>query len=174
MENQLLAKRVKRIAELRGDFLLRSGIRSDRYFDKYQFESDPVLLKDIAEAMCNLVPKDIEVLAGLEMGGIPIAVMMGQILQLPTAFIRKEPKAYGTCRLAEGANLDGRRVLLVEDVVTSGGAIIDATNALRKEGIVLEDVVCVIERNGCGRLALRDCNLHLNSLLTQADLTDEK
>src|SRR5690606_4212648 len=108
----------------KGDFLLRSGVRSCVYFDKYQFESDPELLKSIAHEMCKLVPDDAQVLAGLELGGIPIAVMMGQILGLPTAFIRKQAKTYGTCKLAEGASMKDRKVIFVEDVVTSGGAII--------------------------------------------------
>ena len=86
-----------------GHFVLRSGKASDTYFDKYQFESDPALLLDIAQSMAAIVPPGTEVLAGLEMGGIPVVTMLSQVTGLPAAFIRKKPKDYGTCRYAEGA-----------------------------------------------------------------------
>lgn len=170
MTKSELATRIRAVAELRGSFLLRSGVRSDTYFDKYQFEADPFLLRAVAEAMCRLVPKGTQVVAGLEMGGIPLAVVMGQLLGLPTAFIRKKPKEYGTCKFAEGASLQGKKVLLVEDVVTSGGALLDAASALRNDGISLADVVCAIERTGHARRLLEDAGLVLNALLTQQDL----
>lgn len=97
-----LAYRIRQCARLNGSFKLRSGKVSDTYFDKYQFEADPALLRSIAEAMAALVPRDTDVLAGLEMGGIPIVTLLSQVTGLPAAFIRKEPKAYGTCRYAEG------------------------------------------------------------------------
>lgn len=96
--------------------------------------------------------------------------MLGQTLQLPVAFIRKVPKEYGTCRLAEGPELRGKRILLVEDVVTSGGAILDAASALRPDGVALAHVMCVIERAGSGRDALAKQDLHLTSLFRQADI----
>jgi len=170
MKNIELAKRIRAVAELRGDFLLRSGARSALYFDKYQFESDPALLRDIAELMCQLLAPDVEVVAGLEMGGILLAVMIGQLQQLPTAFIRKAAKTYGTCRLAEGAELRERRIVLVEDVVTSGGAVLDAARALRAEGVSVTDVVCAIERAGKGRSALAAAQLRLHAVFTEDDL----
>jgi orotate phosphoribosyltransferase len=103
---------------LTGQFTLRSGRVASEYFDKYRFEGDPVLLDAIAEKMAGLVPSDTEVLAGLEMGGIPVVTALGRHTGLPCAFVRKQAKPYGTCRLAEGADVVGRRVLVVEDVVT--------------------------------------------------------
>src|SRR4051812_41250597 len=88
---------IRQSARLTGRFTLRSGKVSDTYFDKYQFEADPELLRGIAQAMASLVPANTEVLAGLEMGGIPIATMLSQVTGIPAAFIRKEPKDYGTC-----------------------------------------------------------------------------
>ena len=87
-----LAARIKQCARLTGQFTLRSGRTSDTYFDKYQFEADPHLLRAIADEMVRLVPPDTEVLAGLEMGGIPIVSLLSQATGLPAAFIRKEPK----------------------------------------------------------------------------------
>src|SRR5450759_292189 len=98
---------IKKCARLTGHFVLRSGNVSDTYFDKYQFEADPHLLLAIAHEMAALIPKGTEVLAGLEMGGIPIVTLLSRVTGLPAAFIRKEPKEYGTCRYAEGMSLKG-------------------------------------------------------------------
>ena len=91
-----LEHRISQAAKIRGSFTLRSGAVSDTYFDKYQFEAIPELLADIAQAMRELIPKGTEVLAGLEMGGIPIVTMLSQVSGIHSAFIRKEPKEYGT------------------------------------------------------------------------------
>src|SRR4051812_46731355 len=105
-----LAARVNAIARLTGTFTLRSGQIATEYFDKYRFEADPVLLADVAAAMVPLLPSGTEVLAGLELGGVPIATALSLQTGLPAAFVRKEAKKYGTARLAEGADIAGRRV----------------------------------------------------------------
>ena len=125
-----LARRIYDAAHLTGTFTLRSGVVSNEYFDKYRFESDPQLLGSIAAACAQLVPAGIDALAGLELGGVPLATMISQATGLPAVFVRKEAKTYGTCRLAEGADIDGRRLCIIEDVVTSGGAILDAASEL--------------------------------------------
>ena len=118
--------------------------------------------------MAPLLPADTEVLAGLEMGGIPIVTMLGQLTDLPTAFLRKEPKSYGTCRYAEGADLTDRRVVLIEDVVSSGGAIINTLNMLRADGIEPRVAVCVIDRETGGREALAKAGVELRSVMTMS------
>jgi orotate phosphoribosyltransferase len=165
-----LPKRIKQCARLTGQFVLRSGKVSDTYFDKYQFEGDPKLLRDIAEEMAALVPPHTEVLAGLEMGGIPIVTMLSQITGLPAAFIRKEPKEYGTCRYAEGASLVGKRFVLVEDVVSSGGAIIDALAKLKADNLSPDEALCVIDRETGGKEALAAAGLPLKALFTFAQV----
>ncbi len=167
-----LAKRIYDTAHITGDFLLRSGARSTEYFDKYLFEADPDLLKHIAIAMVKLVPKDVVALAGLEMGGIPLATMLSQLTGLPVLFVRKKAKEYGTCKIAEGGQVNGRRLLIVEDVVTSGGAILDAAKALREEGAELAQVVCVIDRqkDGAATTNLKQIGLELTPLFTMAEL----
>jgi orotate phosphoribosyltransferase len=165
-----LAKRIYDTAHITGDFLLRSGARSTEYFDKYLFEADPELLKSIALAMVHLVPKDVDALAGLEMGGIPLATMLSQLTGLPVLFVRKKAKDYGTCKIAEGGAVHGRRLLMVEDVVTSGGAILDAAKALRDEGAKLAQVVCVIDRESGGPANLTKVELELKPLFTMAEL----
>src|SRR4029079_5167727 len=97
-----LAHRIYAAPHLTGTFTLRSGVVSHEYFDKYMFESDPDLLRAIAGACVALVPPGTEALAGLELGGVPLATVMSQICGLSARFVRKEAKTYGTCRLAEG------------------------------------------------------------------------
>jgi orotate phosphoribosyltransferase len=165
-----LAKRILQKSKIYGKFTLRSGMVSDSYFDKYQFESDPVLLADIAEAMAAKIPADIEVLAGLEMGGVPIVTMLSHVTGMPAAFIRKKPKEYGTCLYSEGASLLDKRVLLIEDVVSSGGAIIDSARMLRKDGITIDRTVCVIDRETGGLEKLAKEGIELISLFKQSEI----
>lgn len=97
-----LASRIYERAHLTGEFRLRSGAVSNEYFDKYLLESDPALLGEIAQAMAALLPEGVDALAGLELGGVPLATMVSQACGLPTFFVRKQAKTYGTCKLAEG------------------------------------------------------------------------
>lgn len=165
-----LAQRIYQAAHLTGEFVLRSGRTATEYFDKYRFEADPALLDAVAEAMVPLVPPDTEVLAGLELGGIPVVTALGRHTGLPCAFVRKAAKDYGTRRLAEGAEIAGRRVLVVEDVVTSGGQIVLSTKELRALGADVRTALCVIDRDQGGREALGQAGLDLVSLLTADDL----
>lgn len=169
MDKAELAKRVVEVALRRGEFKLRSGQTSDVYFDKYQFEALPELLREIARHMAALVPKDTDVLAGLELGGVPVATALAFETGLPVAFVRKARKSYGTCLIAEGAAVRGRRVCIVEDVITTGGAVIDSANELREEGALLDVVLSVIFR-GEGRDKLAEAGLRRVSLLSLEDL----
>lgn len=166
-----LARDLFNRSHLTGEFTLRSGVVANEYFDKYLFESDPVLLRRIGEALAPLVPAHgVDALAGLETGGIPIAVMLSQVTGLPALFVRKEAKTYGTCRLAEGGEVEGRRLFIVEDVVTSGGAVLDAVAELRNRGAVLDRGVCVIDRESGGLKNLADAGVELEALFTMSQL----
>jgi orotate phosphoribosyltransferase len=170
MTREELADTIYHISNIRGDFVLRSGQRSTEYFDKYLFEGRPEVLREIANHMKEMIPADIEFLAGLEMGGIPIATALSLVTGMPALFVRKTAKQYGTCKLAEGGDVENRRLLIVEDVVTSGGAIIDAVRELRGLGAIVEDVICVIDREGTGRSNLRAEGLRFESLFTKSFL----
>jgi orotate phosphoribosyltransferase len=165
-----LARRIYATAHLTGSFVLRSGQTAEEYFDKYRFEADPRLLDAIAEAMVPLVPADTEVLAGLEMGGIPVVTALGRRTGLPCAFVRKQAKPYGTCRLAEGAETAGRRVTIVEDVVTTGGQIVLSTEELRAQGAHITNALCVINRNPSTPVPLTEAGLTLHALFNSEDL----
>lgn len=165
-----VAAEIKRIARLTGTFQLRSGASSDTYFDKYQFEAYPKLLRAIAERMEPLVPVGTQILAGLEMGGIPVATVLSQVTGIPTAFIRKEAKAYGTRKYAEGPRLPEDHVVLIEDVVSTGGAILDALRKLRPGGVRPLVVLCVIDRETGGKEALAQEGVELRSLFRMRDI----
>jgi orotate phosphoribosyltransferase len=170
IEHGALAARVYAASHLTGAFTLRSGATSNEYFDKYRFEADPELLRDLAEAMAPSVPADVDALAGLELGGVPLATMLSQVTGLPARFVRKQAKTYGTCQLAEGGELEGSRLCVVEDVVTSGGAVLDAARELRARGAVLDTVVCVIDRESGGADQLASAGLELRALFTMSQL----
>lgn len=170
MNRKELAKEIYNVAYLTGRFELRSGTISNEYFDKYQFESRPLILKAIAEAMCEKLPKDYDLLGGLEMGGIPIATVISMITGNNAIFIRKEAKKYGTAKLAEGPEFDGKKILLVEDVVTSGGQIIISANELRQRGAVIDKAVCVIDREAGGAEKLKEAGIELIPLFTMTEL----
>jgi orotate phosphoribosyltransferase len=165
-----LARRIFRASHLTGRFVLRSGATSHEYFDKYRFESDPRLLREIAEAMAGLLPAGADALAGLELGGVPLATVLSQVTGLEAGFVRKQAKPYGTRRLAEGFEVAGRRLVVVEDVVTSGGAVVESCQALRAEGAEVAVAVCVIDREAGGPANLAEIGVGLRPLFTMGQL----
>jgi orotate phosphoribosyltransferase len=143
MDRLRLAADVNAACRLSGHFQLRSGQRSDQYFDKYLFEADPGLLKRVSQAMVPLIPSGTDLLGGLELGGVPITTVVSQLTGIPTVFVRKEAKTHETCRLAEGADVAGRTIALIEDVITTGGAVCNAAVALRGDHADVSTVICV-------------------------------
>ncbi len=165
-----LARDIDACCRLTGEFTLRSGQVAGEYFDKYLFEAQPALLRRVVDRMVDLVPEGTELLGGLELGGVPIVTVLSARTDLPALFVRKKAKEYGTCKLAEGPDVSGRRVTLVEDVITTGGAVRDATRALRDLGATVEVVVCAIDRSPEGTNPLEDVALEVRAVLTKAEL----
>jgi len=120
--------------------------------------------------MAELIPPNTDVLAGLELGGVPIVTALSLHTGLPAAFVRKSAKTYGTCRLAEGADVDGRRVTVIEDVITTGGQVVTSTADLRQHGARIDTVVCAILRAPDVPAALIEADLDVRAVLTRADL----
>lgn len=166
-----LAATVGELCRLHGEFTLRSGAVASTYFDKYLFEAQPAVLRAIAERLAPLVPSETEVLAGLELGGVPVVTALSLATGLPAAFVRKEAKPYGTAKLAEGAAVDGRRVLVVEDVITTGGQVVASTTQLRARGAAIDSVLCVIDRSEGSHSALTSARLKVISLFDTRDLS---
>jgi orotate phosphoribosyltransferase len=170
MPDAALARDIDAHCRLTGEFTLRSGQVASEYFDKYLFETDPDLLARVAAAMVPLLPEGTELVGGLEMGGIPIVTVLSAQSRIPALFVRKEAKTYGTCKLAEGPDVAGRRVTLIEDVITTGGAVRHAVVALREAGATVETVVCAIDRSPGDNNPLADVGLEIRSVLTKGEL----
>ena len=163
-----LARDIDARCRLQSHFLLRSGTTSGEYFDKYLFEADPSLLRRVVERMIEQVPAGTELLGGLELGGVPLATMLSSLTGIPTLFVRKEAKTYGTGRLAEGGDPTSRTVVLVEDVITTGGAVLNAAAALRDLGASVTTVVCAIDRSGQHSSRLAENGITIKSVLTKS------
>jgi len=170
MSKTELGKKIYDVAHITGEFLLRSGKISNEYFDKYKFESSPALLNEIANEMKKIIPENTEILAGLEMGGIPLASAISLKSDIPTIFVRKRAKEYGTRKLAEGIDFDGKKVCIIEDVVTTGGQIIESVKELRDLGAKIQYVMSVIVREPKAFENLTAAGLKLLSLYTMEEL----
>lgn len=169
-----LAIAIYDVAHLTGEFLLRSGTISNEYFDKYLFEAEPHLLKAIAKEFALLIPTDTEVLAGLEMGGIPLATALGLETGLPLAFVRKKAKDYGTRKVSEGATVDGKKTLIIEDVITTAGQVLLSTEDLRSNGAIITDALCVIDRESGGVERCSEIGIRLQSIFTMTQLKQNR
>jgi len=170
MEKAELAKKIRDAAFLTGRFKLRSGKISSFYWDKYRFESDPVLLDAVVDEMQKLLPSSFDKLAGLEMGGIPLATCLSLKTGKRCLFVRKLAKPYGTCNLLEGGFQAGERAVAIEDVITVAGQVCASVKQMRELGLVVEDVVCVIDRQQGGRENLKEIGCSLASVFTLDEL----
>ena len=160
-------------AYLEGDFVLRSGRRSRYYLDKYRFETRPDLLGPLGERIARAVgehePEAVR-LAGPELGAVPLAAAASLASGLPFLIVRKEAKEYGTGNRLEGVFQLGECVCLVEDVVTSGGAAVEAIEALREAGLTCSNAVCVVDREEGGAEALARETVELRPFFRASDL----
>jgi orotate phosphoribosyltransferase len=169
---QLAAALIDR-AYLEGDFVLRSGRRSRYYLDKYRFETEPALLAGLGRELAALVRSDggdAELLAGPELGAVPLAAVTSVETGLPFVIVRKEAKEYGTAKRLEGVFAAGQRVCVVEDVVTSGGALLAAVEALREAGLHVSAAICVVDREEGGADAIAAAGLPFRALYTTSQL----
>ena len=170
MQKDDLAQHIRQLSLLQGDFVLRSGRKSSFYFDKYRFESDPKILAAVAERMHKLLPELYDKLAGLELGGIPIATVLSQLTGRPCLYVRKEAKSYGTRNLIEGSFNRGERVVVIEDVVTTAGQVRKSVIEMRAAGLEINHVVCAVDREAGGKEALNNIGCLLLSVFTSKEV----
>ncbi len=163
-------------AYLEGDFVLRSGKRSRYYLDKYRFETRPELLRALGERLAAAVRErepDADRLAGPELGAVALAAAASLESGLPFLIVRKAAKGYGTDRRLEGVFAEGECICLVEDVVTSGGALLEAVEAVRAAGLVCRHAVCVVDREEGGADALARHAVRLWPLFHASELLEQ-
>lgn len=172
IEKSKLSQKISSACYLKGDFFLRSGLHSHEYFDKYSMEASPQLLTEVVDHLIPLIPERTEILAALEMGGIPFGTALSLKTNLPLRFVRKKAKDYGTMRICEGGSVKGKKLCIVEDVITTGGQVIESAKALRQEGGVALDVLCVIFR-GQDLKILEQEDLKLSYLFHKDELKPE-
>jgi len=162
-------------ALLEGDFVLRSGRRSSWYLDKYRFETEPEILRALgvrlADATQEHEPEAVR-LAGPALGAVALAASAAMASDLPFIIVRGETKEYGTAKRIEGPFERGELVCLIEDVVTSGGALAEAVSALRDEGLVVRNAVCVVDREEGGSDALARLGVRLRTLFRASELLE--
>jgi len=176
VEKEALGRALLEAAYLEGDFVLRSGRRSRYYLDKYLFETDPRVLRGIVGEMAMMIRNELALgavydrLAAPELGGIVLGAGLSLELGLPLLLVRKATKEYGTQKRIEGRFSPGERVALVEDIVTSGGAAIEAAEVLRGQGLVVTDLFCVVDREEGGAEAAAAAGLALQPLFTSSEL----
>ncbi len=169
-ERAALAAEIVSAAVLRGRFTLRSGAVSDLYIDKYRFTTQPALLTRITDALLPHVPADTQRIAGTVLGAVPLAVALSLRTGLPSVLVRADAKGYGTAKSVEGELRTGERVLLIEDVVTSGGAAIAAVEALRATGATVSGILAVIDREDGGAERLAAADVPFLALFTRTEL----
>jgi uridine monophosphate synthetase len=174
-EPQSVALELHRIGAVRfGDFVLKDGRHSPFYIDLRVLIGHPAVLRRAAQAMlaCAAALR-FDCLAGIPYGGLPIAVAMSLESGCPLVYPRKEAKAYGTRRQVEGVFQAGDRALAIDDVITTGGAKLEAIALLREAGLVIEDILVVVDREQADLQALAAGGLRLHSVLKVRSLFDQ-
>jgi orotate phosphoribosyltransferase len=171
MTNTNLVQKVKKAAYLEGDFVTRAGKKTNYYIDKYLFETTPELLEPISEELAKLfpAPDKYDRIAAPELGAVPLAAVVSIKLNKPFIIVKKETKEYGTKRPIEGKFNPGERVVVLEDVLTTGGAVLRACDILKKEDLKVIDVIGVINREEGARENIAEIGLTMQALISKTD-----
>ncbi|MHC4459508.1 MAG: orotate phosphoribosyltransferase [Planctomycetota bacterium] len=170
MTREELIKRIKETAYLEGDFILRSGKRSKYYLDKYLFETCPDILKALGAEFAKHLTDDVTLIAGAELGGVALAAATALETGKKWVIIRNTKKDYGTAKLVEGVLNKGDVVLLVEDVATTGGQVLEAAKVITEAGATVKKIVCVIDRKQGAEENIKKAGYKFDKLLTKNDL----
>ena len=165
-----LGRDLVKASYLKGDFVLRSGRRSNRYFDKFLFETDPALLKRIGRHLAELVPKATHRLAAPELGAVLLGGAVSMETGLPLLLVRKEAKGYGTAKQLEGRFTQGEQVTVIEDVVTTGGDSLRSVQALRDAGLHVIHLIVVLDRGEGGEQNIGEAGIPYSPLFRIKDL----
>lgn len=170
MTREQLARRIAEVSLLRGEFLLRSGRKSNYYLDKYRFETQPDVLIELGKLFAEKVTPSIDRIAGAELGAVPLAAATAMAAGKPFVIVRNQKKDYGTSKLVEGILNPGETVLIVEDVLTTGGQVLEAAKSLKDAGAKIDRIVAVIDRLEGARQNIESAGYVFDALFTTADL----
>ena len=170
MTREQLIKRIKETAYLEGDFVLRSGKRSKYYLDKYLFETCPDILKALGDEFAKYVTEDVTLIAGAELGGVALAAATAMATGKNWIIVRNSKKGYGTGKMVEGVLKKDDVVLLVEDIATTGGQVLEAAKIITEAGAKLKEIVCVIDRKQGAEENITGAGYNFDSILTKDDL----
>ena len=165
-----LGRDLVKASYLKGDFVLRSGKRSDRYFDKFLFETEPALLRRLGKHLGALIPRETQRLAAPELGAVLLGGAVSMETGIPLVLVRKEPKVYGTSKQIEGRLTPGDRITVIEDVVTTGGDSLRSAQVLRDAGAEVIHLVVVLDRGEGGEENIRSAGIPYSPLFRIRDL----
>jgi len=165
-----LAKKIKAAAYLEGHFVLRSGKTSNYYLDKYLFETQPEILRLLGERFARHVDNSVDLIGGAELGGVPLAAAVAMQTNKPFVIIRNSKKDYGTGKQFEGPDPKNKTILIVEDIATTGGQVLEAAKALKEAGAKVTKIVAVIDRQEGARENIEKAGFTFESLFTKVDL----
>ncbi len=168
MNLKQLGKKIYESSYIEGNFKLSSGRRSTYIFDKYAFETRPKILEEIAKKMAKMVSDSITKIAGMELGGVPLATALSLKTDLPFIIIRKGKKGYGTDRLIEGDLNDNDKVVIVEDIATTGTQALLAAKIIEKTGATVLKILCVVDREEGAREMIESKGYKFESLFTRS------
>ena len=171
MQRELVADRISETAILYGEFTLRSGRKSSWYIDKYLFTTQPDILKSLGLLFAEIIPAEATLLAGAELGGIPLVTATSMSSGIPCIFIRNQKKEYGTSNQLEGKLSKDDRVVIVEDIATTGGQVLEAAETIKSFGATVEAIIAVIDRCEGARDNIEEAGFLFKALFTVDDLT---
>ena len=170
MNKEALARRIAEVSLLRGEFTLRSGRKSNYYLDKYRFETQPDVLAALGQMFADRVRPNVDRIAGAELGAVPLAAVASMASGKPCVYIRNQKKEYGTAKQLEGVLNPGERVMIVEDVLTTGGQVLEAAKVIVDFGCTVDRIVAVIDRQEGARENIEQAGYVFESLFTTEDL----
>lgn len=170
MDKNELGEKIKKASYLEGDFILRSGKRSSYYLDKYLFSTKPEILVPLAEEISKELPLNYDYLAGPELGAIAIVSAVSLVVRKPFVIVRKAEKNYGTKKLFEGELEKGKKVVIIEDILTTGGAALKSAVALREWGADVVEIIGVIDRQEGAKENIEKEGFRMKALFTKTDL----
>ena len=170
MTREQLAKRIADVALLRGDFILRSGRKSNYYLDKYRFETQGDILIELGKLFAAHITPDIDRIAGPELGAVPLAAAAAMASGKPAIYVRNQKKEYGSNKQIEGVFNPGETIIIVEDIMTTGGQVVEAAKTLEAAGLKVKKIVGVIDRLEGARANIEAAGYVFDSLFTTKDL----